>query len=540
MYITEGNFRKNNINIIQSIMAVLVIYSHAFPIASNSNAGEIIMDLTTSHYSFGNLSVAAFFIFSGFLVYASYENSNNILVYLKKRIFRIFPGLLAVLAMSSLVLGPIVTTLSISEYYRHPMTWQYLKSIFLNPLYWNLPGVFEGNLYSSSVNGALWTIPYQFGFYILLGILGFFGLLKYRKVSLALLAAFIISYLMRDVLFVGRTHFMGMPMHDWLYLGMYFTAGMTAYAYRHVIRLSKQGAMVALTLLVFAWIAKEYYISTTICGAYLLLYVSYCTKKVDFSLARLSFGIYIYGFPIQQLVTHLAGGSMNPYLNIVLSVPAAVCLAWLSDKFFEAPVQKLEKYVTLKRFIPAGVSSAWNKCYGWLMKLVDKIANISWKSYFAIFVLGLGIYWAMFVNLPSAVDFTKNKTIPAHALGAGYYEKSPGESYTFVTDVSELHLGQTKGMTELVIEGFIPSGFIDVQFVSVYVNGDEYLAKQSVTAGQGYLFTISIPDNKMLLEKKISVRMVFNTIHAREEGALDIRDLSACVTSVSLKHADNG
>ena len=95
-------------------------------------------------------------------------------------------------------------------------------------------------------------------------------------------------------------------------------------------------------------------------------------------------------------------------------------------------------------------------------------------------------------------------------------------------------------MTELVIEGFIPSGFTDVQFVSVYVNGDEYLAKQSVTAGQGYLFTISIPDNKMLLEKKISVRMVFNTIHAREEGALDIRDLSACVTSVSLKNADNG
>lgn len=536
MYITKENFKKNNINIIQFIMAILVIYSHAFPIATDGNESELFMNLTESHYSFGNLGVATFLIFSGFLVSASYENTNNIFVFLKKRVFRIFPGLLAVLVLSALVLGPCVTTLTISEYYQHPMTWQYLKNIFLNPLYWNLPGVFESNVYGSSVNGSLWTIPYQFGFYVLLGVLGFLGMLKKQKVSLSLLATFIISYLMRDNLFAGRTHFLGMPLYDWLYLGMYFTAGMTAYAYRHVIRLSKQGAMIALSLLIFAWFAKEYFISTTICGTYLLLYLSYCTKNVNCSLDRLSFGVYIYGFPVQQLFTHLAGGSMNPYLNTILSIPVVVCLAWLSDKFFEAPIQKLEKYITLKKFIPAGISAVWDKCYSRLLRLVERAANISWKSYFAILLLGICSCWVLFVNLPSSVDFTKNVRGGAtvRALGTGYYSKSAGETYTFVSDVSEVHLGQRKGMTELTIEGFIPANFTDVQFVSVYVNGNAYLTDQSVTAGQGYSFNISIPDNNTIMEKKITVRMVFNTVHAKEEGNPDIRDLSACVTAIKL------
>lgn len=534
MYITKENFRKNNINFVQFIMAVLVIYSHAFPIATAGNEGEIIKDLTASRYSFGNLGVATFFIFSGFLVSASYENTQDILIFLKKRIFRIFPGLLAVLVLSAFVLGPCVTTLPISEYYRHPMTWQYLKSIFLNPLYWNLPGVFESNLYGSSVNGSLWTIPYQFGFYILLGAFGFLGILKYRKVSLSLLSVFIISYLMRDNLFMGKTHFWGMPLYDWLYLGMYFSAGMTAYAYKDVIKLCKQGAMIALSLLIFAWAAKEYFISTTILGTYLLLYMSYCTKQIRFSLSKLSFGVYIYGFPVQQLFTHLAGGTMDPYWNTILSVPVVICLAWLSDKFIEAPIQKLEKHIIFKNSIPTSILAVWNKCYGRLLRLVERIANISWKSYFAILVLGLCFYWGLFVNLPSAVDFTKRGTIPVHALGAGYYDKSAGETYTFVSDVSEVHLGQKKGMTELTVEGFIPANFTDVQFVSVYVNGNAYLTDQSVTAGQGYSFNISIPDNNMFMEKKLTVRMVFNTVHAKEEGNPDIRDLSACVTSVRL------
>lgn len=535
MYITKENFRKNNINFVQFIMAVLVIYSHAFPIATAGNEGEIIKDLTASRYSFGNLGVATFFIFSGFLVSASYENTQDILIFLKKRIFRIFPGLLAVLVLSAFVLGPCVTTLPISEYYRHPMTWQYLKSIFLNPLYWNLPGVFESNLYGSSVNGSLWTIPYQFGFYILLGAFGFLGILKYRKVSLSLLSVFIISYLMRDNLFMGKTHFWGMPLYDWLYLGMYFSAGMTAYAYKDVIKLCKQGAMIALSLLIFAWAAKEYFISTTILGTYLLLYMSYCTKQIRFSLSKLSFGVYIYGFPVQQLFTHLAGGTMDPYLNVLLAVPMAMLLAWVSDMYFESSIQKLEKYCTVSRFITSGISSMWDKFYATWLKTVDKLTRISWKGYFAVLILTAISSWFLFVNLPSSVDFSKTKNPSDRVLGTGYYAKSEVEDFCFVSNISELHLGQKKGMTELTIDGFIPADFTDVQYVSAYVDNSEYVSNHRVIAGQGFSFVLSIPNNNTFLPKEVSIKLVFNAIHEKEEGNSDVRDLSACILRAALK-----
>ena len=282
MIVTQERFRKNNFNLIQFIMAILVIYSHAFPIASAQNNGELIMDLTASRYSFGSLAVAVFFIISGYLVSSSYENSTSVLQYFKKRIFRIFPGLFAVLTLSALVMGPLVTSLSVKEYFAHPTTWEHIKSIQLYPLSFNLPGVFENNLYSSSVNGSLWTVPYQFGFYILLGIVGFLGLNKRRGISLALFAFFVYAHLMKANLFPNTTHFWQMPLDSWLYLGMYFTAGMAAYSYRDIIRLNRPGAMIALTMLSFAWVAKEFYISTTIFGTYLILYLAYCTKPIHF------------------------------------------------------------------------------------------------------------------------------------------------------------------------------------------------------------------------------------------------------------------
>lgn len=537
MYITKENFRHNNINFIQFVMAILVIYSHAFPIATAANAGEIIKDLTASAYSFGNLAVATFFIFSGFLVSASYESTPNIFIFLKKRCFRIFPGLFAVLVFSTFVLGPCITTLPITEYFRHPVTWQYLKSIFLKPLYWNLPGVFESNLYGTSVNGSLWTIPYQFGFYLLLGVLGFLGLTKQSGMNLALFGIFTISYLLKDNLFPGITHLAGMPFADWLYLGMYFTAGMVAYSYKHIIRLTRQGAMISLFLLILAWAAKEYFVSTTIFGTYLLLYLAYCTRSIHFSLARLSFGIYLYGFPVQQFFTHLSGGVMNPYLNTVLSIPTVILLAWLSDRFIERPIQKIEKYITIKRYIPEKVIEIWEKCCKGLMKFADCITHVSWKTYFSMLLIVWIIYWFLFVNLPSSVRFGVFDIIPPRAVGVGYHSKSKGENFTFVSDDSTIYLGQNRGMTQLSVNGFVPDTFTDIHHVSIYVNNEVYAENAEVAAGESFAFEFSIPDNPASTEKQIAVQLVFNAVHELEPDSMDVRDLSACISSVSLERA---
>ncbi len=535
MVITKDNFKKNNLNLIQFIMAILVIYSHAFPIATAQNGGEILKDLTEAGYSSGNLAVAAFFIISGFLVSASYEDSPGIFQYLLKRAFRIFPALFAVVVFSAFILGPLVTSLPLQEYLTDAGTWQYVKTVFLYPVYWELPGVFEQNLYGNSVNGSLWTIPYQFGLYLMLGIVGFLRLNKYRRVSFSMLCAFIFAYLMRDDLFSNITQLFGMPLRDWLYLGMYFTAGMTAYSYRDSIKLDRQGAMVSLSLMLFAWCAKEYFVSTAIFGTYLILYLGYCTKHVKFPMDKLSFGIYLYGFPIQQMFTHLFGGSMDPYLNMILSIPIVLLLAYVSNRFVESPIAKLEKYISLKPLIPQFVYSGCEMIRSAWEHMLQRIIAISWREYGVILLISGVAVWGLFIDLPSGVEFTENRKNPARALAQGYFDQNEGETFTFVTDVSCVKLGQKRGMDRLEINGFLPETFTDVNTVTVYYNGSPILESGEVTAGQGFSFLLTVPNHEMLMEKKAEIKLIFNTVHQMEPDSADIRQLSACITSIRFR-----
>ena len=83
-----------------------------------------------------------------------------------------------------LLLGPILTTLSISDYFNHSLTNQYIQNISIFRMYYNLPGLFEFNV-SQSINASLWTLPYELACYMFLGIMGLFYILK-RKIIMLL------------------------------------------------------------------------------------------------------------------------------------------------------------------------------------------------------------------------------------------------------------------------------------------------------------------------------------------------------------------
>ena len=397
MYITKENFKTNNLNAIQFFMSVLVIYSHAFSLGAATIDGEVIKWLTGTRYSAGSLAVAVLFIVSGFLVSASYENSRSVIQYFKNRVFRIFPGLVAVVAACVFILGPCVTTLSTKAYFESPETRIYLKNVLLYPIRWNLPGVFASNAYPNSVNGALWTLPHQFSLYIFLGVLGFLGLLRHKNTSLLCFTVFAFAHVthLSGGKLQGILNSYGMTWDATLYLGMYFSAGMVAYAYRDVLRLTKKGAVTAALGLLFAWfVAKEHFISTSVFGTYLILYLAYCTKPIRFGVEHLSFGLYIYGFPVQQTITFLFGGKVSPWLNMAIALPCALLCAWLSDLCVERPAIKLKKYLTVRKWIPGKVFALWDKLYGRWLAVVDYI----WETPWILFViLGCGVLAAHFL-----------------------------------------------------------------------------------------------------------------------------------------------
>lgn len=350
---TKG-IKNNCLNEIQVLAALLVIYNHSFYLGQGEG-GDILYGLLNGRWQFGTLSVACFFILSGFFCSQSYLRGNSFFQYVKKRIIRIFPAMILVIIFCVFIMGPLVTTYSVKDYFLSAETWNYLTGIWPYPLKWNLPGVFETNAYSSSVNGSIWTIPYQLIMYMVLGLMGICGLLRKKNFVFGCFMMTIFVNLCQNTLFADvNDYFLTLPIKDWCYLSIYFMAGVAANAFADQIILSRVNAVIALIVLAFAWYGGEYIISTSILGTYLLLYLGYSDKlKLKFlkPVSSLSYGIYVFAWPIQQLLVWLWGGRMNAYLNTILAIPISIIFAWISWVLVEKRMMRLRNVYIIENMV---------------------------------------------------------------------------------------------------------------------------------------------------------------------------------------------
>lgn len=335
------NDRNNNYDFIRFIAATLVIFSHAYPLTSHE--GELFVKISHGQWSMGGIAVAIFFMVSGFLITQSYERSSNLLKFIKARFLRIYPGLIMAILFGVFIIGSIVTTLPIREYLTNLNTYNYLKVLFLFPMQWTLPGVFEHSSMNNSINGSLWTIPFEILSYGVVAILGLVGLLKYKNVVLWVFVLslyakhYLIVYVPKDI--------------SWIYLPSFFdlfpffAAGMLIYCYRDKIVLNKWNAIFSLFILCISLKFGGFVDTFTIFGAYLVFYFAY-NKKIKLNkfgkYGDFSYGIYIYAFPIQQTVTYFIGKDISVITNITISLPITIVLAILSWHLIEKPVLKLK------------------------------------------------------------------------------------------------------------------------------------------------------------------------------------------------------
>lgn len=163
------NLRENNFNLLRLGFAFLVIVSHGPELIDGNRSREILSKIFGS-YSFGEFSVNSFFILSGYLITASWLSQPVWSTYLRKRILRIAPGFFTAVLISMLVLGPMGSEDFFSSF--SPLNFFAKLSILI----FDYPG-FQGS-HCELVNGALWTIHYEFICYLLLGLIGTLGLLK--------------------------------------------------------------------------------------------------------------------------------------------------------------------------------------------------------------------------------------------------------------------------------------------------------------------------------------------------------------------------
>lgn len=154
--------RTNNFNIIRLMAAFMVMAGHM---------GYILGSNIPMLWGQGvqSVGVKIFFLLGGYFISRSWMSDPCLQRYGIKRIFRIFPPLIVYVLLATFIIGPLLSELTVKEYFVNPQTYIYLKNILLYPIY-ALPGVFVTNPYPNAVNGSLWTLPVEIFLYILIPI----------------------------------------------------------------------------------------------------------------------------------------------------------------------------------------------------------------------------------------------------------------------------------------------------------------------------------------------------------------------------------
>jgi peptidoglycan/LPS O-acetylase OafA/YrhL len=329
--------RKDNFLLLRVIAALLVIYGHSFAITQPNGSLDIFLTFNWGRYS-GELAVSVFFIVSGFMVTGSYLRKNNIFNYLIARVLRITPALIVVILASVFLIGPITTSLTLKEYFSTADTYTYLtKNItYWSSITWDLPGVFKNHPYQA-VNGSLWTIPAEFRMYIVIGLLGITGLLNRKLFCGALLiSAFFVS--IYDPSFFSKNI-------DAVRLGGYFCLGVIAQLFKEKIPVRHE---IFILLVIPTFLLRDsflYFYLLTLSTAYFCFWFAYCTPHVAIEkYGDPSYGIYLWGWPIQQLLVFLQP-NITPYINSILAAFVTTLIGYLSWHLIES---KISAYKTLR------------------------------------------------------------------------------------------------------------------------------------------------------------------------------------------------
>ena len=326
----------NNLNALRLIAASLVVAGHSYVLVGLPAPSWFYM---ACH----SVAVLAFFVVSGYLVSKSWARDPDLARFLLRRTLRIGPGLVAAVLMAALVIGPLATTIPLSDYFSSPNFRAYFWNLALAPAY-HLPGVFEDGRATSGVNGTLWSLPVEVAMYALMLL---YGRADSRFCRSALLPLALVAGFVGSFWFIVVSPSQVEPVIWWnsipfalRYSGA-FAFGVAVSVWKLERYLSGQ---VALLTLIAIGLMTPYYELTEAASLFVFPYA-----VLAFGLARypvlgwagryadLSYGVYLWGCPIQQLMISAFGPKINPLLLLGTSLPLTLVAAYASWHLIEAP-----------------------------------------------------------------------------------------------------------------------------------------------------------------------------------------------------------
>ena len=319
--------RENCFDFLRHFAALLVLFSHHFALSG-------LKEPTVPHWdTLGFVAVAIFFAISGFFMPQSHANSGGFLEFMSKRCRRIFPGLFVCSFVMVYVIGLAFTSIGLYEYL---FSGTQFKTMVMYTLFQGRPisTVFSDFIVPDAVNGSLWTLPVEFLCYLIIG--SALSLLHSWKSVMCLLW---IACICTATLHNKWTDFSfyGVPMSYLALFGISFTIGallsMTKCSWMK-FRLPL-AALSALMLWLMPGRPEVQVLGTaSIAVLTVIIGVSFKDKLFKGRL-DISYGVYIYAFPIQQIVINRITGDF--VFSMIFSVVLTVIAGYLSYRYVEFP-----------------------------------------------------------------------------------------------------------------------------------------------------------------------------------------------------------
>ncbi|HEY6396033.1 MAG TPA: acyltransferase [Solirubrobacteraceae bacterium] len=328
--------RRRAFDDVRLLAAVGVVLSHSFHLAGAT-------DPITPVIGFGNLGtlcVIAFMALSGYLVTQSWEQDPRVAIFFAKRALRILPALVVVVVVTTLIIGPLVTTESLGGYLRDPASWRYLlNNSVLHPDPTTLPGVFTKGP-EVIANSSLWTLPYEVSFYLAVPLLLIAASALRRRLTMVIVLAVVVAMAVDGL---ADTPLVWTLRSGWLALfGVAFLCG--------ALLRSLSGRALA-TAAVLACVVAAPTRGTSIwpvacTAAVATLAVAIGSMRGGLVgrgrlRADLSYGLYLWGYPVAQLIV-LFTAVRRPLVLFALAAPITTVCALASWRLVESPALRLK------------------------------------------------------------------------------------------------------------------------------------------------------------------------------------------------------
>ena len=344
---------NNSLNLLRLLLAAICIASHGIKLGGFGNEPFI------HHTTPGTVALYGFFALSGYLI-AQSALTSGFWRYAWKRSLRIFPGAWVCLLMTAFFFGVVgwfsgdhgpcafscywhSTDNPVAFVYRNlpvPNAYSAQLSISGTPVNVPEPGVW---------NGQMWTLFYELLCYLLLGLLAVVGVLRSKVMLLCFFAAFWLfdaAITFNPVLHSTFNYFGHSEVMNLFKFGSVFFLGSVLFVFREKIPDSGWIAL-ALAILFFASLiylpGKKQLTIAEIDDLFVPL-IAYPVLWLGIHLPfgkigrrnDLSFGFYIYGIPVAQLLTiwHLQNLGYVPYIaiTIVATLPFAAASWFLIER----------------------------------------------------------------------------------------------------------------------------------------------------------------------------------------------------------------